>query len=52
MLNRQLIISSEALIRSVYKDGGMNPADTGYVEAHGKLDYTTTCHVQSMTLEF
>ena len=27
--------AQEALIRSVYKDGGMDPADTGYVEAHG-----------------
>jgi acyl transferase domain-containing protein len=25
----------ESLIRSVYKNGGMDPADTGYVEAHG-----------------
>lgn len=26
---------SEALMRSVYKAGGMDPRDTGYVEAHG-----------------
>jgi acyl transferase domain-containing protein len=26
---------SESLIRSVYKNGGMDPRDTGYVEAHG-----------------
>lgn len=25
----------EALIRAVYKNGGMNPNDTGYIEAHG-----------------
>lgn len=25
----------EALIRSVYKNGGMDPRETGYVEAHG-----------------
>jgi hypothetical protein len=29
---------AEALIRSVYSQGGMNPADTGYVEAHGTFD--------------
>ncbi|CAO2647160.1 Nn.00g080820.m01.CDS01 [Neocucurbitaria sp. VM-36] len=27
--------AQEALIRSVYKEGGMDPRDTGYVEAHG-----------------
>ncbi|KAF9737290.1 hypothetical protein PMIN06_001585 [Paraphaeosphaeria minitans] len=27
--------AQESLIRSVYKNGGMDPADTGYVEAHG-----------------
>ncbi|KAH7385277.1 hypothetical protein DE146DRAFT_621768 [Phaeosphaeria sp. MPI-PUGE-AT-0046c] len=27
--------AQEALIRSVYKNGGMDPCDTGYVEAHG-----------------
>ncbi|KAL6706255.1 hypothetical protein ACN47E_005990 [Coniothyrium glycines] len=27
--------SQEALIRSVYTNGGMDPRDTGYVEAHG-----------------
>jgi hypothetical protein len=29
-------VKEEDLIRSVYKKGGMDPADTGYVEAHGK----------------
>ncbi|KZM21666.1 uncharacterized protein EKO05_0000979 [Ascochyta rabiei] len=27
--------AQEALIRSVYSNGGMDPRDTGYVEAHG-----------------
>ncbi|KAL1648273.1 Type I Iterative PKS [Didymella pomorum] len=27
--------AQESLIRSVYKNGGMDPRDTGYVEAHG-----------------
>jgi hypothetical protein len=31
-----LMFYEEDLIRSVYKKGGMNPADTGYVEAHGE----------------
>jgi acyl transferase domain-containing protein len=26
---------TEGLIRSIYKNGGMDPCDTGYVEAHG-----------------
>jgi acyl transferase domain-containing protein len=26
---------TEALIRSIYSNGGMDPRDTGYVEAHG-----------------
>jgi acyl transferase domain-containing protein len=26
---------TETLIRSVYKNAGINPKDTGYVEAHG-----------------
>ncbi|KAF2799537.1 ketoacyl-synt-domain-containing protein [Melanomma pulvis-pyrius CBS 109.77] len=27
--------AQEALIRSVYKNGGMDPRETGYIEAHG-----------------
>ncbi|KAF2705174.1 BcPKS8, polyketide synthase [Pleomassaria siparia CBS 279.74] len=27
--------AQESLIRTVYRDGGMNPADCGYIEAHG-----------------
>jgi acyl transferase domain-containing protein len=27
----------EALIRSVYGNNGIDPADTGYVEAHGTI---------------
>lgn len=29
--------AQEALIRSVYTNGGMDPGDTGYVEAHGTI---------------
>jgi acyl transferase domain-containing protein len=27
----------EALIRSVYANNGLDPADTGYIEAHGTV---------------
>lgn len=30
-----LTASSESLIKSVYKNAGIDPRDTGYVEAHG-----------------
>lgn len=35
MIRASLTLRLEELIKSVYKNAGLDPKDTGYVEAHG-----------------